>query len=583
MSLIQPSEIGPEMVSLISKLFETLQDKPGCMTSSQLDLIFQRPREESPESYMLEFLAGNNNMTLQDKSNYFRLDSQTNKLFLTLDPDLTLRDRDFPNWWTESVKKMSQKLWLPTETELSDLDTNSLNRSVNNTMFESWFSANCQIFKEDPKNSKKIFSASSTSLSQDKTVGEQPNSNKKEKKLQPNGMKKIRIYPTKDQRIKLQKSFQANRWAYNQLTEKINMALATGKNLTQEFKEIRPLIQKKTMKVPCEDMKKQNEQVFDSAFRDLKKAVKSTMAASSMKKIKTGKGFFVHEFQFRKKKSDSINFEIRSRDIKEVSECKLHYFTLWPKVFGKDDCLFRVKEELGEVNYSVRIQKTRVGRYYLCIPTYTDPEISKTTRTCAIDPGVRTMLTGYDPDGLVFEYGKNIDSIAKRWLLADKIKGRLRRFAGKRNERYNYKRKQMDLYAKIKRMIKDCHHKISKWLSKRYHKVLLPKFETSKMITKINRKLHRTTVRKMQGWSHYAFRILLKHKMEQNGNQLIECTEEYTSKTCGSCGRINHGLGSSKSFICPQPSCELRIDRDIGAARNIFLKNSHLFQKENIS
>ena len=581
MSLLLHSEIGPERVLLITELFKTVREEPGCMTWSQLEKSFLRPRNESQEFFMLEFLARNNEMTLQDKSNYFRIDSQTTKLFLTLDPDLTLKDKDFPNWWTESVKEISQKSWLPIETELLALDTNSLNGSANNTMFESWFSANCKILREDKKSSKKISSALSMSSSQDKTVEEQVSSDEKEKekKPSPNGMKKIRIYPTENQKNMLQRCYQSNRWAYNILVERLNIALATGKNLTTEFKEIRPLVQKKTMKVPSEEMREINEQVFDSAFRDLKKALNSTMAASKMKKKKTGKGFLIRDFKFRKKKSDSINFEIRPRDLKEVEKNNQKYFRLWPTMFGKDDCLFRVKEDLGEINYSVRIQKTRTSRFFLCIPTYTTPEALETKQCCAIDPGVRTMLTGYDPTGLVFEFGKNIDSIAKRWLIADKIKGRLRTFVGKRNKRYNLKRQELQLYEKIKRMIKDCHHKMSKWLSERYHKVLLPKFETSKMLKKINRKLHRTTVRKMQGWSHYAFKVLLKHKMEKNGNQLIECTEEYTSKTCGSCGRINRGLGSSKRFVCPQPNCSLIIDRDLGAARNIYLKNQHLLGK----
>ena len=80
-------------------------------------------------------------------------------------------------------------------------------------------------------------------------------------------------------------------------------------------------------------------------------------------------------------------------------------------------------------------------------------------------------------------------------------------------------------------------------------------------------------------WSHYSFKELLKHKMSMNGNQLIECTEEYTSKTCTSCGSINHLLGSSKSFKCPFKDCNVKIDRDAGASRNIYLKNHKLLEE----
>lgn len=186
------------------------------------------------------------------------------------------------------------------------------------------------------------------------------------------------------------------------------------------------------------------------------------------------------------------------------------------------------------------------------------------------------MLTGYDPDGVVFELGKKIEVIAKRWILVDKLKSRLygSAYRLKRNQRYTMNLQKLQISAKISRMIKDCHHKISKWLSENYHQILLPKFETSKMVEKTTRKIGKATVRKILQWSHWSFKELLRQKMERNGNILIDCTEEYTSKTCTCCGRINHVLGASKRFRCWYKDCEYRGDRDISAARNIYLKNA---------
>jgi transposase len=61
--------------------------------------------------------------------------------------------------------------------------------------------------------------------------------------------------------------------------------------------------------------------------------------------------------------------------------------------------------------------------------------------------------------------------------------------------------------------------------------------------------------------------------MDIRKGKLIICTEEYTSKTCGSCGRLNHNLGSNKVFKCPYEDCKYLADRDINAARNIFIMN----------
>ena len=86
---------------------------------------------------------------------------------------------------------------------------------------------------------------------------------------------------------------------------------------------------------------------------------------------------------------------------------------------------------------------------------------------------------------------------------------------------------------------------------------------TSKMISysKLNRDL-RTL-------SHYKFKCKLEEKCKSRQRNLIITTEEYTSKTCGSCGKIND-VGLKRVFKCDD--CGLKIDRDYNGARNILLK-----------
>lgn len=75
----------------------------------------------------------------------------------------------------------------------------------------------------------------------------------------------------------------------------------------------------------------------------------------------------------------------------------------------------------------------------------------------------------------------------------------------------------------------------------------------------------------MLHWSHYRFRQRLLFKAgEYPGVTVKLVTEEYTSKTCGSCSAVHHHLGSSKQFVCP--SCGWSCDRDVNGARNIMLK-----------
>ena len=55
------------------------------------------------------------------------------------------------------------------------------------------------------------------------------------------------------------------------------------------------------------------------------------------------------------------------------------------------------------------------------------------------------------------------------------------------------------------------------------------------------------------------------------GNNFKIITEEYTSKTCTDCGKINKNLGGKEEFKCGK--CGLEIDRDINTSRNICIKN----------
>ena len=85
------------------------------------------------------------------------------------------------------------------------------------------------------------------------------------------------------------------------------------------------------------------------------------------------------------------------------------------------------------------------------------------------------------------------------------------------------------------------------------------------------RKINKTVVRSMLGLSHYyKFKQRLNYLGKKWKRNIIEVTEEYTSKTCGNCGHLNEKLGGNKKFHCGK--CKKTFDRDINGARNILLK-----------
>ena len=116
----------------------------------------------------------------------------------------------------------------------------------------------------------------------------------------------------------------------------------------------------------------------------------------------------------------------------------------------------------------------------------------------------------------------------------------------------------------------EVHKKLTRWLVLHYDVVLLPSFDVSEMVPNAKRKIGSKTARAMLTWSHYRFKKrLLDKTREVPSCRVIVCDENFTTKTCGSCGSLND-VGSSKEYTCTK--CTAQSDRDANAARNIYLR-----------
>jgi putative transposase len=123
------------------------------------------------------------------------------------------------------------------------------------------------------------------------------------------------------------------------------------------------------------------------------------------------------------------------------------------------------------------------------------------------------------------------------------------------------------LRTKIKNIINNLHWQTANFLTKQYKNILIPEFQTQQMAKKsMNRKLNRS----FSIYSHYSFKQKLKQKGELRNCNVIECSEAYTSKTCGFCGNIDLGLGAKKIYSC---HCGYICDRDLNAARNVLIRS----------
>eukprot|EP00835_Amoeboradix_gromovi_P004290 NODE_325_length_10950_cov_0.271864.p7 type:complete len:114 gc:universal NODE_325_length_10950_cov_0.271864:3640-3299(-) len=75
----------------------------------------------------------------------------------------------------------------------------------------------------------------------------------------------------------------------------------------------------------------------------------------------------------------------------------------------------------------------------------------------------------------------------------------------------------------------------------------------------------------MATMSHYAFKERLKFKCKQRGRTILECNESFTSRTFTRCGTLK----KTNSETYTSTNCNLEIDGDHMAARNIYIKYLH--------
>ncbi len=207
------------------------------------------------------------------------------------------------------------------------------------------------------------------------------------------------------------------------------------------------------------------------------------------------------------------------------------------------------------------------NKYYLTTPVkLNNVECSNENQVsldnCIVfDEGVRGMETGYVPNKMTIEFGNTNECLYRRMKKCDNLRS------------LATKTKNKDLYIKIAKinrklhnMIKDYHWKIAHYLTSKFETIIMPVFPVKNIAAALGNN-HKSR-RLLYLYSHYSFKQRLGFKCYERGNKFFTVQEPYTSKTCGNCGQMY----SERSKIYSCPSCGIKIDRDINAARNILLR-----------
>ena len=463
--------------------------------------------------------------TLKGKSSSCSPSTQTIPFSRMLGLDSTSNENNSSSCLKNVQWDVLEKSLLPTETDFADLDLNCLNGSSLRTLLNSWFSNNKSFLLN-----KSLFQTCSP-LSPSFRVEFTDSENTVQRS------RKIRVYPTPEQKSILNNWFGASRFAYNKTVEFLKQSdtKAQWKSIKTDLLHDMPDWSKE---VPY--------QIKSVAIRDCCQAV----SAAKRKFRQTGK---FNEVKFRSKKRGDNNLFIPQTAVSENG--------MYHTILGK----LKTAEPLWKPVHDCRMVLQN-GRYFVIVPidvAVKRPENQRLS-ACALDCGVRTFQTVFSKE-LILKVGEHDFQRIFRYCYAlDKLISR------KKKERSNKFNKAMQrIRWKVRDLIDEIHNKLALTLCRLFDVVYIPSFETHDMVSKLRHK----TSRAMLGWAHYRFKMKLKAKAEEYSCKVVDCTEEYTSKTCGNCGTENQ-IGGKEVWTCKHCGCAH--DRDINGARNILFKQMFL-------
>ena len=284
------------------------------------------------------------------------------------------------------------------------------------------------------------------------------------------------------------------------------------------------------------------------AFRNYQTGMKK-----QLKKLK-----FVFRLRYIKKNKLSQIFKLEKSAFNEKTFC--------PKSLGNQiKCSIRNFNYVKHIDTVAIVQyKLKIDKFYLLIKNKCENNCKNKNNIISIDPGIRTIMTGYTNNGIINIGASCQKIISKKLTRIDKIMG---------HKHIKQAKKQLlsnKIYDKIKNMVDDFHWKVMKYLTDIYKTVLFGNFSTKKMGETNN--VGKMTKRIGTMMRFYMLKERLKYKCYYTNTTYKEVKENYTSKCCSVCGNVNKKLGSSKIYNCTNKRCKVIMDRDVNGARNICMK-----------
>lgn len=371
----------------------------------------------------------------------------------------------------------------------------------------------------------------------------------------------IRLYPSKEQRVLIDKTLGCSRFVYNHV-------LALKKELWEDYKlSFNPKLKsfkeewKFLYKVPSQALA--NSYVdcmtaFNNFFNSIKK--KTKQEAKFPKFHKKGQK---DSFRIAATKT-SKGYDIRIEDYEHIKVPK----------FGNVKFRNYNNMDWSKVHiYNITIKKTHTNKYFasLCVeieePKYIEPKFN----ACGFDLGLK--------DFAIFDSGEVIENPKYYRKTEYKIKKIQRQLSKCNKFSKNYKKvnlKLAKLHEKIRNQRKDFQHKWSRKIVNENQVIVSEDLNVKGMLK--NHKLAKS----IQDASFSSFCNMITYKAIEQHRQYVKINTFYpSSKLCHCCGFKYKGLKLEERFwTCPK--CGTYLDRDENAAINILNEGLKILSRDTV-
>ena len=355
---------------------------------------------------------------------------------------------------------------------------------------------------------------------------------------------KFRLYPTKNQRIKLDNILEECSWLYNHFLDQRKDAWKKDKKsidcydqikLIPELKRTRPSL-KRAHSQALQNVPYKIDIAFNNFFRRVKLGLKPGYPRFKGKDR-------LHSFTYPQPNCGYKFTSDNKLKMSKVGQVKINKYRNLPNTIK-----------------TCTISKSPSGKWYACFVCEVLKKPLKDNREAvALDVGIKAFATLSNKDVIPNPkfFKQSQDKLAK----AQKKLAKLEKGSEKRAKA---RKIVCRIHEKISNQRNNFCHQVSRKLVNSFGTIIIEDIQVNKMIKKENLKVFN---RSQQDTAWSLFFNFLTCKAEWAGRTLVKVNPAYTSQDCSSCGTRQLMPLEQRVYECKV--CKLSLDRDYNAALNI--------------